>query len=57
MWVQGGSAAGSNTNRLTTIDGMPGTMQYNQGRRGTQIYANGIAFADPYNGNTNNDAG
>ena len=57
IWVQGGSAAGGNSNRLTTTGGMPGTMQYNSSRRGTQIYANGIAFADPYNGNSNNDSG
>lgn len=57
LWIQGGSAAGSNTNRLTTTSGMPGDMQYNVGRRGTQIYSNGIAFCDPYNGNSNNDAG
>lgn len=57
IWVQGGSNAGGNVNRLTTSSGMPGNMQYNQSRRGTQIYANGIAFADPYNGNSNNDAG
>jgi len=57
IWIQGGSEAGSDTNRLTTTSGMPGNMQYNQSRRGTQIYANGIAFADPYNGNSNSDAG
>lgn len=57
LWVQGGSEAGGNTNRLTTTGGMPGNMQYNSGHRGTQIYSNGIAFADPYNGNGNNDAG
>ena len=57
VWIQAGSAAGSNANRLETTAGMPGNMQYNQSRRGTQIYANGIAFADPYNGNSNNDAG
>lgn len=57
IWIQGGSDAGGNSNRLTTTTGMPGNMQYNVGRRGTQIYSNGIAFADPYNGNTNNDSG
>ena len=56
IWVQGGSNAGSNTNRLNTTAGMPGNMQYNQSRRGTQIYSNGIAFCDPYNGNSNNDS-
>lgn len=57
LWIQGGSEAGSDLNRLTTTNGMPGNMQYNQSRRGTQIYANGIAFCDPYNGNGNNDSG
>ena len=57
LWIQGGSEAGSDLNRLTTTSGMPGNMQYNQSRRGTQIYANGIAFCDPYNGNNNNDSG
>jgi len=57
LWIQAGTDAGSNTNRLTTASGMPGNMQYNQNRRGTQIYANGIAFADPKNGNNGNDAG
>ena len=33
IWIQAGSAAGSNTNRLTTTSGMPGNMQYNVGRR------------------------
>ena len=58
LWIKGGSTeAGADANRLTTTSGMPGNMQYNTNRRGTQIYSNGIAFADPYNGNTNNDAG
>ena len=57
IWVQGGSNAGGNVNRLATSAGMPGNMQYNTSRRGTQIYSNGIAFADPYNGNSNSDAG
>lgn len=57
IWIQGGSNAGGNINRLETSAGMPGNMQYNQSRRGTQIYANGIAFCDPYNGNSNSDAG
>lgn len=57
LWIQGGSNAGGNVNRLTTTSGTPGNMQYNVSRRGTQIYSNGIAFADPYNGNSNNDAG
>lgn len=57
IWIQGGSNAGGNVNRLNTTSGMPGNMQYNAGHRGTQIYSNGIAFADPYNGNSNSDAG
>lgn len=57
IWIQGGSNAGGNVNRLNTTSGTPGNMQYNSSRRGTQIYSNGIAFADPYNGNSNNDAG
>lgn len=56
LWIQGGSAAGSNSNRLTTSSGMPGDMQYNNGKRGLQLYSNGIALADPYNGNSNNDS-
>ena len=56
LWIQGGSAAGSNSNRLTTSSGMPGDMQYNNGKRGLQLYSNGIALADPYNGNANNDS-
>lgn len=58
LWIKGGSTeAGGDVNRLTTSAGMPGNMQYNTSRRGTQIYSNGIAFADPYNGNGNTDAG
>lgn len=56
LWIQGGSEAGGNKNRLTTTSGMPGNMQYGSHRRGTQIYSNGIAFADPYGGDSNNDA-
>lgn len=56
LWIQGGSAAGSNSNRLTTSSGMPGDMQYNNGKRGLQLYSNGIALADPYNGGANNDS-
>lgn len=36
---------------------MPGNMQYQAGNRGLQIYSNGIAIGDPYNGNNNSDAG
>ncbi len=57
IWIQGGSNAGGNVNRLNTSGGMPGNMQYNTSRRGTQIYSNGIAFCDPYNGNNNSDSG
>lgn len=58
IWVQDGSSAGgSKVNRLETVSGMPSDMMYNQGKRGTMIYSNGIAFADPYNGNGNSDAG
>lgn len=56
IWVQGGSAAGSNANRLTLSSGKPVDFQYNSSKRGTRIYSNGIAFADPYNGNSNNDS-
>lgn len=57
IWVQGGSAAGGNSNRMTLTNGMPTGLSYNTSQRGTRIYANAIAFADPYNGNSNNDAG
>ena len=57
IWVQGNSAAGGNYNRLTLTSGMPTEFKYNGGKRGTKIYSNAIAFADPYNGNSNNDAG
>lgn len=57
IWVKGGSDAGGNVNRMTTTSGMPTDMKYNNGKRGTQIYSNGIAFCDPYNGNANNDSG
>lgn len=55
IWVQGGSTAGGNINRLTTSEGMPADMQYNSGIRGTKIFSNGIAICDPYNGASNND--
>ena len=56
IWVQGGSVAGGNVNRLTTSGGMPADMQYNSGIRGTKIFSNGICFCDPYNGGANSDA-
>jgi len=56
VWVQGGSAAGNNTARLSLTAGMPTELKYNDSKRGTRIYSNGIAFADPYNGNSNNDS-
>lgn len=42
---------------MTLTAGMPVNLAYNTSKRGTRIYSNGIAFADPYNGNSNNDAG
>lgn len=50
IWVQGGSAAGGNNTRMSFASGHP-----DPSRRGTYIYSNGIAFADPYNGSSNND--
>ncbi len=55
IWVQGGSVAGGNVNRLTTSGGMPADMQYNSGIRGTKIFSNGICFCDSYNGGANSD--
>lgn len=57
LWVQGGSNAGGNVNRMSLTAGMPDQFPYNTNRRGTFIYSNAIAFADPYNGNSNSDAG
>ena len=57
VWVQGGSNAGGNNTRMGLTSGMPDAFPYNQSKRGTKIYSNAIAFADPLNGNTNNDAG
>lgn len=57
VWIQGGSNAGGNVNRMALSAGMPTGLQYNSSQRGVRIWANAIAFADPYNGNTNNDAG
>lgn len=57
IWVQGGSAAGSDNTRMSLVSGMPDGLAYNTSKRGVRIYSNAIAFADPYNGNSNNDAG
>ena len=57
IWIQGVGTAGGNNNRLTLVSGMPSGLAYNTSCRGTILYSNGIAFADPYNGNSNNDSG
>lgn len=57
IWVQGGSAAGGDNTRMSLVAGMPDGLEYNNSKRGVRIYSNAIAFADPYNGNSNNDAG
>lgn len=57
LWIQGVGSAGGNNNRLTLVAGMPSGLAYNTSNRGTILYSNGIAFADPYNGNSNNDSG
>lgn len=57
IWVQGGSAAGGNVGRMSLVNGMPNGLAYNTSKRGVRVYSNAIAFADPYNGNSNNDAG
>ena len=57
IWIQGVGTAGGNNNRLTLVAGMPSGLAYNTSCRGTILYSNGIAFADPYNGNSNNDSG
>ena len=57
IWIQGVGTAGGNNNRLTLEAGMPSGLAYNTSCRGTILYSNGIAFADPYNGNLNNDSG
>ena len=57
LWIQGGSAAGSNNSRMGLTSGVPDAFPYNQSKRGVKIYSNAIALADPYNGNSNNDAG
>ncbi len=57
IWIQGVGTAGGNNNRLTLVAGMPSGLAVNASCRGTILYSNGIAFADPYNGNSNNDSG
>lgn len=57
IWVQGGSNAGGNNTRMGLSSGMPDKFPYNQSKRGVYLYSNAIALADPYNGNSNNDAG
>lgn len=57
IWIQGVGTAGANNNRLTLVAGMPSGLAFNTSCRGTILYSNGIAFADPYNGNSNNDSG
>ena len=57
IWIQGVGTAGGNNNRLTLVAGMPSGLAYNTSCRGTILYSNGIAFADPYNGNSNNGSG
>lgn len=57
IWIQGVGTAGGNNNRLTLVAGMPSGLAYNTSCRGTILYSNGIAFADPYNGNSNKDSG
>ena len=57
IWVQGGSEAGGDDTRMGLTNGMPDKFPYNSSKRGTYIYSNAIAFADPLNGNSNNDAG
>ena len=57
IWIQGVGTAGGDNNRLTLVSGMPNGLEYNASCRGTILYSNGIAFADPYNSNGNNDSG
>lgn len=57
IWIQGVGTAGGNNNRLTLVGGMPSGLAFNTSCRGTILYSNGIAFADPYNSNKNNDSG
>ena len=55
IWIQGVGTAGGNNNRLTLVAGTPSGLATSC--RGTILYSNGIAFADPYNGNSNSDSG
>lgn len=57
IWIQGVGTAGGNNNRLTIVAGTPSGLAYNTSCRGTILYSNGIAFADPYNGNSNSNSG
>ena len=57
IWIQGVGTAGGNNNRLTLVAGMPSGLAFNTSCRGTILYSNGIAFADPYNSNRNSDSG
>ncbi|MBT9635489.1 hypothetical protein [Segatella copri] len=57
IWIQGVGIAGGNNNRLTIVAGTPSGLACNTSCRGTILYSNGIAFADPYNGNSNSDSG
>lgn len=57
IWIQGVGNSGGNNNRLTLVSGTPSGLVYNTLGRGTILYSNGIAFADPYNGSSNNDSG
>lgn len=57
IWIQDVGTAGGNNNRLTVVAGTPSGLAYNTSCRGTILYSNGIAFADPYNGNSNSDSG
>lgn len=57
IWIQGVGTAGGDNNRLTLVAGMPSGLAFNTSCRGTILYSNGIAFADPYNSNGNTDSG
>lgn len=57
IWIQGVGTAGGNNNRLTLVAGMPSGLASNTSCRGTILYSNGIAFADPYNSDSNTDSG
>lgn len=57
IWIQGVGTAGGNNNRLTIVAGMPSGLAANTSCRGTILYSNGIAFADPYNSNSSTDSG